>query len=198
MSTSTQHPTENILNEIDDAADQHDPVTLGDVMDFLGQDSFAPLLLLIGVVMLVPGPADIPGVPVILGLLVIIVAGQIVLHREHLWIPNWIERRRLTAERAKTMVSWVRMPARWVDRITKPRYQAIINHAGASMLAVACVLVAMTTPILELIPFSANVAGAAIVAFAVALLAKDGLVAGIAILLALATVGMVAYQLVGS
>lgn len=31
--------------------------------------------------MLVPGPADIPGVPVVLGLLVIVVAGQIVLNR---------------------------------------------------------------------------------------------------------------------
>ncbi|EMI22983.1 exopolysaccharide synthesis protein [Rhodopirellula maiorica SM1] len=198
MSSTSTHPTEKILDELDDAADHHDPLTLGNVMDVLGQQSFAPILLLIGLVMLVPGPADIPGVPVILGLLVIIVAGQIVLHREHLWIPDWIERRKVTAERARKMVSWIRTPAHWMDRVTKPRYQWLINHAGASLVAIACILVAMTTPMLEFIPFSANLAGAAIAAFALALMARDGLVAAVAIVLSFATAGLIVYQLVGN
>ena len=56
----------------------------------------------------------------------------------------------------------------------------------------------MTTPILEFVPFSANLAGASIVAFSVALLAKDGLLASLAIALFLATLGIVAMQLLGS
>ncbi|WP_286177350.1 exopolysaccharide biosynthesis protein [Stieleria mannarensis] len=197
MAVSTQHPTESILDELKDAADYHDPLTFGEVMDILGQHSFAPLLLVIGLVMVVPGPADIPGVPVILGLLVIVVAVQIVMHRDHLWIPDWVERRKVSADRAKKMISWVRKPAHWMDRVTKPRYQWLMRHAGASLVAVACILIAMTTPVLEFIPFSANLAGGAIAALAVALLAKDGLVAVLAIVLSLATVGLVAFQLMG-
>jgi len=198
MNAVTSQPIEDILDELNRAADQHDPLTFGDVMDVLGNHSFASVLLLIGLIMLIPGPADIPGVPVVLGLIVILVAVQIVMHREHLWIPNWMERRQVRAERAKKMVSWVRRPASWMDQLTKPRYQWLIDHAGVTLIAIACILIAMTTPILEFIPFSANVAGAAIAAFSVALMARDGLIAGMAIALSLATVGLVVYQLMGS
>jgi hypothetical protein len=198
MSRSDTHPTEHILNKINEAADQHDPLTFGDVMDVLGQQSFAPILLLIGLVMAVPGPADIPGVPVVLGLLVITVAGQIVLHREHLWIPAWIERKKVRASQARKMVAWVRTPAQWMDWLAKPRYQWLVNRTGSSLVAIACILIAMTTPVLEFVPFSANVAGAAIAAFAIALLAKDGLLAGVAISLSLAIVGLVVFQLIGN
>jgi len=125
-------------------------------------------------------------------------AGQIVLHRKHLWIPDWMERRKAKAERAKKMVSWIRKPARWMDRITKSRYQWLIRHAGTSLVAIACILIAMTTPVLEFVPFSANLAGAAIAAFASALMAKDGLMAGSAIALSLVTVGLVVFQLWGN
>jgi hypothetical protein len=198
MSESPSRPTEDVLDKIDHAADQHDPLTFGNIMDVIGQHSFAPILLLIGLIMMVPGPADIPGVPVVLGLIVIVVAGQLVLHREHLWIPGWMERQKITAERAHKMVSLMRKPAQWIDYLTKPRYRWLVNHAGAAVVGLACILVAMTTPILEFVPFSANLAGASIVAFSVALLAKDGLLASLAIALFLATLGIVAMQLLGS
>ncbi|QEG38809.1 exopolysaccharide biosynthesis protein [Roseimaritima ulvae] len=198
MSTSSIHPTEDVLDELDEAAEQHDPLTFGNVMDVLGQHSFAPVLLLIGLIMMVPGPADIPGVPVVLGLLVIVVAGQIVMHREHLWIPAWMERRKVKAARARKMVSWLRTPAHWLDRITKPRLKWLVKHAGATLVAVACIVIAMATPILEFIPFSANLAGAAIAAFAISLMAKDGLLAGAAIAISIATFGLVVYQFLGN
>jgi hypothetical protein len=197
MSESPSRPTQDILDKIDLAADQHDPLTFGNIMDILGQHSFAPILLLIGLIMMVPGPADIPGVPVVLGLIVIVVAGQLICHREHLWIPGWIERYEIAAERSHKMVSSMRKPAQWIDHFTKPRYRLLVNYAGTVVVGVACILIAMTTPILEFVPFSANLAGASIAAFAVALLAKDGLLASLAIGLSLATLGIVAMQLLG-
>jgi hypothetical protein len=194
MPESPSHPIEDILDKIDQAAERHDPLTFGNVMDVLGQHSFAPILLLIGLIMMVPGPADIPGVPVALGLVVIVVAGQLILQREHLWIPGWMEHQKITAERAHMMVSSMRKPAQWIDYVTKPRYRSLVNHAGAVVTGVACILVAMTTPTLEFVPFSANLAGAAIVALSVSLLAKDGLLASLAIGLSLATFGIVAIQ----
>jgi len=77
-----------------------------------------------------------------------------------------------------------------------------IDHAADQhnplVVGVACIRIAMTTPILEFVPFSVNLAGASIAAFAVALLAKDGLLASLAIGLSLATLGIVAMQLLGS
>ena len=43
--------------------------------------------------------------------------------------------------------------------------------------AVGCVLTAAATPLMELVPFSANVAGIAVTSFGLALIAADGLMA---------------------
>jgi len=190
------HVLSDVLDRIDHSADKHNPLAAGQLMDELGQQTFVPLLLLAGLIMMVPGPADIPGVPVVIGLFVILVAVQILMRREHLWIPNWMEHRQLASETVKKMVGWARRPARWLDRITETRWTRVINHAGGTVIAVACILIAATTPVLEFVPFSANLAGAAITAFALALLARDGLFAAIAITLAVGTVLLVGYQFI--
>ncbi|WP_153556907.1 exopolysaccharide biosynthesis protein [Roseimaritima sediminicola] len=190
-------PLHQLLNEVQATAEDHDPLTLGQVMDQIGHQSYASLLLVIGLVMAVPGPADIPGVPTLLGIVVILIAVQMVMRREHLWIPGWMERRKVRRKHVDKMISWLRKPAGWLDRVTKPRYQALLNHGSVTMIAVACIVVAMTTPVLEFIPFSANLAGAAIAAFGLAVMARDGLVAAIAIALSVAMVGLIVYQLAG-
>lgn len=186
-----------VLDRVESASEDGEKVSLGKVLDVLGEHTFAPLLLIPGLVMLAPGPADIPGVPIVLGLFVILVAVQPLLNREHIWIPHWMENRELSSRRVKKMIAWLRRPAGWIDRLTKRRYTPLVNHAGVAVIAVACILIAASTPILEFIPFSANLAGAAITAFALALIAKDGLIAGIATLLSLGTVGLVLYQAIG-
>jgi hypothetical protein len=114
---------------------------------------------------------------------------------EHLWIPQWMERRRIGSRKLQKMTGWLRKPARWMDRITKQRCSWLINHAGAGIVAISCIIIAAATPVLEFVPFSANLAGLAITTFALALIARDGLVAAIAILLAIGTAGLVAYSL---
>ena len=66
------------------------------------------------------------------------------------------------------------------------------------MIAIVCVLLAAAMPPMELVPFSANGAGAALVAFGLALIARDGLLAVLALLITFTTLGLVAYGLIGS
>src|SRR6056297_2008239 len=89
------------LDVLEHATSEREKLSLGEALDAVGQYSFAPLLLLPGLIMALPGPADIPGVPVILGALVVIVAVQMVLKREHLWVPHWMEKRQLGSETVK-------------------------------------------------------------------------------------------------
>lgn len=63
------------------------------------------------------------------------------------------------------------------------------------MIALMCVIVSMATPLMEVVPFSANLAGIVITAFGLALLTQDGLIALVAMVVAIATGGLVAYQL---
>ena len=56
--------------------------------------------------------------------------------------------------------------------------------------------IALFTPAMEVVPFSANGAGAVLTAFGLALIARDGLIAAIALVLAVLTAGLVVFGLV--
>jgi hypothetical protein len=56
------------------------------------------------------------------------------------------------------------------------------------------ILIAATTPALELVPFSANIAGLAISAFAIALFMRDGLIAIIAMLISVSVLVLLLLQ----
>ncbi|WP_236626025.1 exopolysaccharide biosynthesis protein [Rhodopirellula baltica] len=197
MSTDHNAPIEQIIHQIDEVAENNERVKFGQVMDAVGRKSFASLLLIVGAIMVLPGPADIPGVPVLLGLLVVILCGQMLANSDHVWIPSWMERWEIGQSKVQKMLDWLRKPAAWIDSMTAQRWTWMMNHATISTLAVAAILVAMSTPVLEFIPFSANLAGGAIFAFALSILARDGLLAGVAVCIAVATFGLVGYQLLG-
>lgn len=188
------HSVEEALDVLEDAAGGRDNLSLGEALDAIGEHSFAPLLLLPGLMMLLPGPADIPGVPVVLGALVIIIAVQMVLKREHLWVPGWMSKRQLSSGTVNQMIRWSRRPAGWVDHLTKKRLTWLVDHGAYAVIAIACILIAAATPVLEFVPLSANLAGGVIVVFSLALMARDGLLAGLAILLSFGVVAMVVYQ----
>lgn len=190
---------EQLLDEIEAVSktprDAAALISLDDILDWLGPRSFAPLLLLAGLLMLAPVIGDIPGVPVMLGTVVILVASQFLLRREHVWLPRWLLDRSVRAENVQKTVDWLRRPARFVDRWAGPRQTWLVHHAGASVIAVACILVASVTPIMEVIPFSANLAGAAITALGLSLLAEDGLIAILAIALCAGAIVLVVMAL---
>ena len=143
--------------------------------------------------MMAPVVGDIPGVPVLMGLIVILAAGQFLLGREHVWMPGWLLRRSAEDRKICKAVSWLRPAARVIDRWSKPRLTQMTRGAGFFVIGVACVVIAAATPLMEVVPMSANVAGLAITAFGVALIAADGAVALIAIAFSAVTFAIIVY-----
>lgn len=186
----------DVLDRMEEAAHSGRDTSLQDVMETLGRRSYAPLLLVPGLIMLAPGPGDIPGVPVLMGLLVILVAGQLLVRRRHLWLPDWMLNRSVKSSTLQKVVRWLRKPARFMDRWTQPRLRGLVRHAGTSVVALACILVAAATPVMEFVPFSANIAGLAITAFGLSLIAEDGLVAAIAIAFSVGAAVLVGWQFI--
>jgi hypothetical protein len=192
----TVHSLAELLDRTEDAAkDGSDKTSIGDILDHVGTRSFAPILLIAGLVILTPLVGDIPGVPIMMGVIVMLVTVQFLLRREHIWLPQWILRRSVEHAKVEKAVKWLRKPARVVDRFTKPRLRWAVRHAGAYVIGIACILVSAATPIMELIPFSATFAGIAITAFGLALIAEDGAIAIVAIVVCAGIVAFGAYQL---
>jgi hypothetical protein len=169
-----------LLERIDAAAEEHEQTSIGDVLHHVGERSFGPLLLLAGLVMLAPVIGDIPGVPVLMGLVVILGAVQFLMGRHHLWFPRWLLRRSAKRSKLRKGVRWLRPVARVLDRWSKPRMSWVTHGAGYLAIGAACVVIAAATPLMEVVPFSANIAGIAIAAYGLALITSDGAIALIA------------------
>ncbi|HEX3034413.1 MAG TPA: exopolysaccharide biosynthesis protein [Thermodesulfobacteriota bacterium] len=71
------------------------------ILKLVGRRSFGPLLLVAGLVTLLPIICDIPGVPTIMGIFVLLIAGQLLFRREHLWLPCWMLNRSVPRDKLR-------------------------------------------------------------------------------------------------
>ena len=91
-------------------------------------------------------------------------------------------------------LQWVKRPARAVDRLLKPRLRIMTHAGGIHAIAILSIVIAATMPPLEIVPFAATAAGFALTAFGLSLIAEDGLVALIALILTAGVAGLVVFS----
>jgi hypothetical protein len=185
---------EQLLTRIASAAEGHQQVSLGMIVEAVGRRSFGPLLLMAGIVLASP-LSGIPGMPTVMGLVVTLIACQLLLGSRHFWLPRWLLRRSLDRRRICRTVGWLSRPARVVDRWVRPRLTGLHEGPSLYLIALVCGAVGIVTPVMELIPFSAHAAGAVVSAFGLSLIAHDGLLTLLAFSLALVTIGVVVASL---
>ncbi|MDT8879429.1 exopolysaccharide biosynthesis protein [Halomonas saccharevitans] len=180
-----------LLARVQGAGRHAESVSLEAILDSLGQRSFAPFLLVAGLVTLAPLIGDIPGVPTLMAALVVLAAVQLLAGREHIWLPSWLLSRRVSRARFVAVVRWMQRPAHWIDRLLKPRLTWLTRPPAHLPVAVTCLLIALAMPPMEVVPFTANGAGLALTLFALALLAHDGLMALLGYFLTFGTLALV-------
>ncbi|MGM0760851.1 MAG: exopolysaccharide biosynthesis protein [Thermodesulfobacteriota bacterium] len=187
---------EHIIDLIESTVGDKEKISLDLILSTLGRRSFGPILLLAGLVTLAPIIGDIPGMPTIMGLVVMLTAVQLLIRREHFWMPHWMLRRSVRKNRLCKGLQWIRPVARFLDRFIRPRLTMLIRNGGLYVIAFVCICVAAVMPLMEFIPFSANAAGIILTIFGLSLTATDGLLALIALgLISLAAV-IIGYRLI--
>ena len=186
---------EQLLDRIGEPRTGGDRVSLGMLVASAGSRSFGSLLLLAGVILISP-LSGIPGVPTTMGLFILLVALQMLLHRRHLWLPRWLLERAVSRRRLARAIGLLRRPAAWVDRWMRPRLHVFVDGPGVYLLAIACMVIAAGMPVMEVLPFSATTAGIPIAAFGLAMIAHDGLLAAAALALSVAAAVLLTYNLV--
>jgi len=169
-------------------------VSFSTILDAVGQRSFGPLLLLAGLITMLPPIGVIPGVPTAMAALVLLTAAQILCARRTFWFPNWLLACHADAASVKQAVNRMRGPAGWIDSVVHTRLTLFVRGPAVYCIAGVCVLIALGMPPMEFVPFSATGAGAALIAFGLALVGEDGLLALTAFAI---TVGTFSLLLVG-
>lgn len=182
-----------VLDHMDDKV-HGDTATIGDVLDAFGGRGYGPVLLALSLVELLPTGA-IPGVPTVLAILIILIAGQLALGRSSPWVPNKLRKRGFSEAGFKSARDRIRPFTQRLDKIIKPRLTRFADPLPARFAAIICVLLACTMPPLELIPFASSAPSSAIALFGIGLSAEDGLIMLIAFAAAITTIGTAVYWL---
>src|SRR5690625_1123773 len=182
MMTQKSTNITQLLDQIKKAADENESqVSLDKILDTVGRRTFGPFLLIAGLITLAPLIGDIPGVPTIMGILILLVGGQLLFHQEHFWLPEWLLNQSVDKDKIYTALGWLRSPAGFLDRWLHPRLTIFVKGVAMYIIAAVCVAIAIVMPAMEFIPFSANVAGVALTAFGLSLITSDGILALLAL-----------------
>lgn len=184
-----------LLARVSQAGQHEASISLGVILETVGRRSFAPFLLLAGLVTLAPLVGDIPGMPTLMASLVLLAGSQLLLGRRRIWLPRWLLERRIARERFHRLLGWLERPAGWTDRLLHQRLTSLTRPPAHIAVALVCLVIALVMPPMEFIPFSANGAGLALTLFGLALLADDGLFALAGYLLTGGTLAVVVVSL---
>ena len=133
-------------------------------------DGPGPLLFVLTLPILLPLP---PGVSMVLALPLLLVAPQIVIGRRKIWLPKALSRRTIKRRPLITLIKRILPPLDRVERIVRPRLRFLTGRVGASIVGVACTLIAVV--LVLPIPFANLVPALALGAFSIGLTRKDGL-----------------------
>ena len=158
-------------------------VSMRHIMQEIGQRSFGPLLLFSGIITLLPIIGDIPGVPTLMGVMVVLVSVQLLCRAKYFWLPDWLLNQSVSKEKLDKAIRWGEKPAKFIDRFLRPRLSFLTRGPGVMAIAIACIIIAIAMPPMEFVPFTANGAGLALTLFGLSLISQDGLLAVVAYLL---------------
>ena len=183
-------PVSAIVEKLQRACAEHGDgaVAIGELLTRIGRRSFGPLLLILGLIGLAP-VSNIPGVVAVIATLDILVAGEMLIGMDHIWIPGAVRRRHISAARLGRILKAVRPYARAIDNIAAPRLSVLTRGVFYYLLTVICFVVALVLPVIEIIPLAGIIPNAALVAVALAITAHDGVWA----LIAFGFVGLTGY-----
>ncbi|MDN6181058.1 MAG: exopolysaccharide biosynthesis protein [Halomonas subglaciescola] len=196
MSDAPQASNLTELIELLEHIERHNPkISVDDVLEAVGRRSFGPVLLLTGLITLAPLIGDIPGMPTLMALLVLLSAGQLLVGRQYFWLPGWLLKRNISRKIFDKALPYMKKPAGWVDKLLRVRLPWLTGYWGIRLTALAGIAIALAMPPMEFIPFSANGAGLALSLLGLGLVARDGLVLLVGFTLTVATFGIVGVSL---
>ncbi len=166
-------PVQDILDRVR-AAITEPAVSVGSVVRAMDASAQMIFLLLPALILITP-LSGIPGMSSLGGLTIALVALQILLGRSAIWLPGFVLRRQIPAERLGRALDRLARPAAFIDRKMAARAAWVVAFPFRQIALALCMLCGMSMPFLELVPFSATILALVVSILASALLVRDGL-----------------------
>ena len=162
------------------------------ILASFGRASFTPVLLLPAIAVATP-LSGIPFFSSLMGVLIVLVAAQMLARRRFLWLPDWILRRQVAGHVLANAFTRIRPVAVWLDRRTAQRVRIFFHRPLIFIPQLICLVSGLIMPFLEFIPFSSSVVGVGVAVLTLGMLARDGVI----VLIGLLPYGLLAYLIAG-
>lgn len=148
-------------------------ISIGQLIDGLGDRAFGIVLLLLTLPAAVPGP---PGIPTAFSIPILFTSAQLALGHRHPWFPVFIRRRRVSRQLLLAILRRVQPPLRWLEDICRPRLLPLTSQRGEKWIGAFVFLCALVLLNPIPIPFSHLPLAIALVILLLGFVERDGAV----------------------
>lgn len=177
------------LDCLDRLAAEQERVSVARIMAAFGTRSYGPMIMLPAMLELTPVGA-IPGVPTFLAATIMVIAAQKMIGRPRPWLPSVMANRTVAGDKLAAASAKLRPLASRMDRIFTRRLKFMTRAPFSQIAAGLVILLCLTVPLLELLPFASSVPMLTIAGFGVAVLVRDGVAMIAALALSFGALGM--------
>ena len=196
MSVDPKQSKGETFSEVLEAlGDREEPkLYLGELVNAFGERGFGALMLFLGLISAVIGA--VPGTTTVLGAPIVLIAVQLIIRRDQLWLPKWALKGSLDRATYRASVGKIMKPLKMVERISKPRLTFMSTDLAEMLIGLICLILAV---ILMLPITGGNLVPALIIAaFGFGMTQRDGLIvlAAIAATFVLGTGVWLAWELI--
>lgn len=161
--------------------------SLADIDRWLGRKSIYVWLLILALPMTFP--IQIPGLSVLFGIPLMVVSAQLCLGYRRAWLPPFIARRSLSRAHYAAIVARMEPVIRRLERVIRPRVSWLAN--GPARIPVGLISFILAAIITLPLPLGHVVPGTAICLLALGLMAGDGVIVGIGLVISAAGLTLV-------
>jgi hypothetical protein len=167
MNTPHELRTTDLLRKA--LAENGERITLEQFLAPLGERSYGFLFLLLALPNFIPIPLGIGG---IMGLLIILIGGQLLFGLRNPWLPRRVRERAFERKTVERFIARMTPLFSRLERLCAPRMEKLTNPPFSRLTGLLLVVVGI---LLSLpIPFTNYVFGLVVLLYAVALIERDG------------------------
>lgn len=160
--------TSDVLGEVLDYHTKKN-ITIDELLDHMHELGFMFILLFVGIL----GAISPPGINFIVGILPLLLGGQMVLGWDSPWVPSWIGNKKMKTESLRSALERAAPYIEKIENKMKPRMGYFTSKMGEKLLGFFVMICALSI----MIPlfFTNMMPGIAISAMALAYIGRDGL-----------------------
>lgn len=149
-------------------------VAFGELLEAVGVQAYGPLLLVPALIAALPVIGAIPGMSIVTGSVIGLIALQVLIGRRQPWLPKRLTSFSFKREPLVKGVEWAEPKLEKVDRFIRPRKTFLVRGPARHFVALAAILNAVLFYPAAFLPFAVTAPALTVALLAVGVTTTDG------------------------